>query len=84
MSRSHVYNCIVMKIVYLNLFIGNANGACVMFQNIIKRPLLWIPCRHHIGEVVLTHVWNALEIEASKAPEIQLFKRMKTHYHHYC
>ena len=66
--------------MYFNLFVGNTNGACVMFQNIIEQPLLWNPCCHHIGEVVLPHVWNALEIEVSKAPEIQLFKRMKTHY----
>ena len=41
---------------------------------------MWIPCRHHIGEVILTHVWDALEIETSKSPDILLFKRMKNHY----
>ena len=59
---------------------GHTIGACVLLQNLLGRPLMWIPCRHHIGEVILTHVWDALEIETSKSPDILLFKRMKNHY----
>ena len=30
-------------------------AACVSIQNRMSQPLLWVACRHHIGEVVLDH-----------------------------
>ena len=40
---------------------GAQTAACVALQNVSKR-LLWFACRHHIGEIILTHVWDSLHI----------------------
>jgi len=53
-------------------------AACVTLQNILSRPLLWFACRHHIGEVVLTNVWNSLKIEVSASPAILIFQKIHT------
>lgn len=59
---------------------GCKTAACVALQNRLNRPLLWYACRHHVGEILLTHVWDALKIEVSKSPEILLFKRFKENF----
>ena len=30
---------------------GHYSGACVLLENLLERPLLWLACRHHIFEV---------------------------------
>ena len=55
-------------------------AACVALQNTISKPLLWFACRHHVGEVILGHVWDVLKIEVSKSPEIQIFQRFRKHF----
>lgn len=45
-------------------------------QRELGKHLLWIACRHHVGEVILTHVWDALKVEVSKGPEITIFDRL--------
>nr|XP_047123269.1 uncharacterized protein LOC124806425 [Hydra vulgaris]XP_047123270.1 uncharacterized protein LOC124806425 [Hydra vulgaris] len=57
-------------------------ASCVSMQNVLNRPLLWLACQHHIGEIILTHVWNSLEIEVSKGPNISLFLRFKKNFEH--
>ncbi|XP_065643543.1 uncharacterized protein LOC136075135 isoform X2 [Hydra vulgaris] len=52
---------------------GAKTAGCVSIQNLLNRPLLWLACRHHIGEIILTHEWNSLKIEISKGPNINLF-----------
>ena len=59
---------------------GCKTAACVTLQMKLNRPLLWYACRHHVGEIVLTHVWDSLRIEASNSPEINLFKRFKENF----
>lgn len=54
---------------------GHESAACVSLQAVLGRPLLWLACRRHVGEVVLKHVWRALKIEVSKSPEVTLFQR---------
>ena len=54
---------------------GAITAGCVSIQNLLNRPLLWLACGHHIGEIILTHVWNSLKIEISKDPNINLFLR---------
>jgi len=56
---------------------GAQTAACIALQNTISKLLLWFACHHHVGEVVLTHVWNKLQIEALKSPEISVFQRFK-------
>ena len=57
-------------------------AACVKIQTKLNRALLWCACRHHIGEVILDHVFEGLKIEVSKSPEISLFKRFQKHWQH--
>ena len=59
---------------------GHITAACISIQIKLERALLWTPCRHHIGEVILTHVWDDLNIETDKSPEISLFVRFRNNY----
>ena len=52
-----------------------ATNALVALIYFYGRPIIWSPCRHHIGEVVLTHIWNVLNIETPKSQDISLFER---------
>ena len=52
----------------------------VSAQQVLGRALLWSGCRHHIGELILSHVFEDLRIEASKSPEISIFKILRTDY----
>lgn len=56
---------------------GHNDGAIVHLQSYFGKPLLWIACRHHIAEVILSHVFNKLEIENSTGPEISIFTRFR-------
>ena len=46
---------------------GHKTAACISIQRVLDTPLLWLACRHHIGEVVLGKVWDALGVECSKS-----------------
>lgn len=59
---------------------GHVTAACVCLQQALGRPLLWAACRHHVGEVMLTQVFNDLKIEVSKSPEVSVFSRFRKHY----
>ena len=56
---------------------GKNNGACVLLQKVLERKVLWLACRHHVCEVVLTHVWSSLHNETSKAPTINIFENLQ-------
>ena len=59
---------------------GHVSAACVTLQQQLGRPLLWSGCRHHIGELVLSHVFADLNIEVSKSPDVSLFVRFRSRY----
>ena len=59
---------------------GKLTAACISIQNRLERELLWLPCKHHIGERILHHCWQTLEIEPSTSPEISLFVKFKKAY----
>ena len=42
-----------------------------------RQTLFSLACRKHIGEVILSHVWDALNIETSRSPNIKTFKRFQ-------
>ena len=46
---------------------GHVSAACVTIQQRLDKALLWSGCRHHIGEVVLLHVFEDLKIETSRS-----------------
>lgn len=56
---------------------GCYSGACTMLENLIERRLYFFACRHHILEIVLSHVFDIV-FGASNSPEIQIFKRFAT------
>lgn len=59
---------------------GHVTTACVSIQEKLKHALLWSGCRHHVGEVILTHIFNDLKIEVSKSPDILLFPCLRKHW----
>ena len=59
---------------------GALTAACVSIQAMLGRPLLWLACRHHVGERILVHAWDAIQIEQSKSPDISLFVRLKDNF----
>ena len=59
---------------------GYLSAACIAIQNKLDRPILWSGCRHHIGEVILSYVFEDLKIEASKSPDVTLFTRFRSNW----
>ena len=59
---------------------GHLTAACISIQIALERPLLWSGCRHHIGVVLLTHVFNTLHVENSRLPEVDLFVRLRNNW----
>lgn len=59
---------------------GHLSAACITIQHNLQRALLWSACRHHVGEVILTQVFNDLHIEASRSPEVTLFSRFRAKF----
>ena len=56
---------------------GHYSGACVLLENLLERPLLWLACRHHIFEVLLSDVFTAC-MGPSSDPDILLFKHFRS------
>ena len=55
---------------------GHISGVCICIERALNRPLLWLACRHHVGETVIRHIWNALEIEKSSGPTTTIFHQL--------
>ena len=51
---------------------GRANGACVLLEQKIKKPLLYLACRHHVMELILAAVFKAT-MGTSRGPEVGIF-----------
>lgn len=56
---------------------GRLNGACVLLENMLGRDLLYLPCRHHIYELVLKAVFQRKLPHLSTSPDVPLFKNFK-------
>ena len=54
------------------------NSSYFILQKLLNRTFLWHRCRHHICEVILCYIYDSLEIEPSKTPTINIFKKSKT------
>ena len=52
---------------------GHLTAARIAIQDELQRAVLWSGCLHHIGEVILSHVFADLQIETSSSPDILLF-----------
>ena len=55
---------------------GVHKGGCVILQELLGRQILWLPCRHHILELLLRGAFHEVFGE-NKAPTVTLFKLLK-------
>ena len=55
---------------------GVDHGACACIKRRKGTALLWCACRHHMTEIHMTHVFNAVS-GPSRAPEDPILKRIK-------
>jgi hypothetical protein len=55
---------------------GLHNGACVRTEEALGTEMVWIACRHHVMEVVLSNVFTSL-FGATEGPSTALFKRFQ-------
>jgi len=71
----------MFKIVNLQQFItasntGRLNGACVFFEQLLEHEIVYLPCRHHIYEIILKSVFD-LKFGALSVPVVSVFKRFQ-------
>jgi hypothetical protein len=59
---------------------GHVSAACIKIQESLSRGLLWSGCRHHVGEVILSHVFEDLKVETSKSPDVMVFSRLRKNW----
>ncbi|XP_044596981.1 uncharacterized protein LOC123273608 [Cotesia glomerata] len=57
--------------------LGCNNGAAVLLEQMLETDLLWLPCRHHIYELVLTSVFT-LKLPGTTGPNVPLFKKFQS------
>lgn len=53
---------------------GQHNGAGMLLERKLERSLLWLPCRHHIAEILLRAVFE-IYFGKSSGPEVVIFER---------
>ena len=58
---------------------GRFSGACILLEAILDRSLLWIACRHHMLEVVLSQVFKSI-FGDSVGPSVELFQQLKNQW----
>lgn len=58
---------------------GENKGACVEFEKEMGRNILYLPCRHHIYEVLIGGVFEKL-FGPTKGPENKLFEKFQNHW----
>lgn len=52
---------------------GRAQGGCVILQGLLERKILWLPCHHHILELLLQGAYHEVFGEG-KSLTVTLFK----------
>lgn len=55
---------------------GAKNGSCALLEAKTGRDLLWLACRHHLFEIMLSKIFTIC-FGPSSSPEIPLFKRFR-------
>lgn len=58
---------------------GKFTGACKLLEELLGRNLLWLACRHHMLEVLLSDAFNVC-FGPSSGPEIKIFKRFRENW----
>ena len=57
---------------------GIRSGACLRIEQKLGRDLLYLACRHHILELVLSAAFTAEMGSITSGPDVPLFKRFKS------
>ena len=52
-------------------------GSATLFESMMMRAILWIACRHHMGELHVKHPDIRIRVINTKAPEDIMFKRFQ-------
>ena len=55
---------------------GLHRGACIRLENYMEREIVWVACRHHMHEIVLSHAY-ACTFGGTSGPDDLLFKRFQ-------
>ena len=55
---------------------GRLNGACVLLEQLLEREIVYLPCHHHIYEIVLKSVFD-LKLNGTSGPDLAIFKRFQ-------
>ena len=55
---------------------GRYQGACVLLEQKLEREILYLPCRHHIYEIILQSVFKE-KMYQSSGPNVPLFKNFQ-------
>ena len=55
---------------------GWHSGACVRLNFLLGRVILWLACRHHIGELLAKNPFHAV-VGYDPSPDVAIFKKMK-------
>ena len=56
---------------------GGVKGACMLIEQFLDRDLLYLPCRHHIYEIILRSVFEE-KMGTTTGPDVLLFKRFQS------
>lgn len=57
--------------------LGRIGGTCVLLEQWLERSLLYLPCRHHIYEIILRSVFNH-KFGSTSGPNVPLFQRFQS------
>lgn len=56
--------------------LGCRNGAAILLERLLKKNLLYLPCRHHLFELILRAVFEC-KIPSTTGPNVPMFKRFR-------
>ncbi|XP_058830268.1 uncharacterized protein LOC131689300 [Topomyia yanbarensis] len=55
---------------------GMNKGACIRLERMLGRELLWLACRHHVLELLVSAAWDTL-LAASSSPNVTTFTKFQ-------
>ena len=58
---------------------GHKNGACTLIEQKLGKNLLWLPCRHHVHEVLCGDVFKKT-FGPTSGPSVELFRRFQEYW----
>lgn len=57
--------------------LSRIGGSCVLLEQWLERSLLYLPCRHHIYEIILRSVFDH-KFGSTSGPNVPLFQRFQS------